>query len=102
MHCRKQDRMTLLLSLAVLGFALGSPSAVAQEKKAAKKAPAGAAMAAPTPPAELAQFNSMTGNWKCSSKMHLPPEMGGEQTGSSTMTIKKETGGYWLVGQWKA
>src|SRR5215831_6303382 len=101
MHCRKQDPMKLLVPLAVSALALGSPSAVAQEKTPAKKAPAAAAMGAPTPPAELAQFNSMTGNWKCSSKMHLPPEMGGEQTGSSTMTIKKETGGYWLVGQWK-
>jgi hypothetical protein len=27
--------------------------------------------------------------------------MGGEQTGKSTMTIKKDLSGYWMVGQWK-
>ncbi len=99
MLCRKQNRTTLVASLAALALALGSPLALAQDK--AKKPSGGAAMSAPTPPAELAQLNSMIGNWKCSSKMHLPPEMGGEQSGTSTMTIKKDMGGYWVVGQWK-
>ncbi len=101
MHCGKQNRMTLLVSLAVVAFALGRPWAVAAEKTPAKKPSGEAAMAAPTPPPELAQLNSMIGNWKCASKMYLPPDMGGEQTGTSTMAIKKDMGGYWLVGQWK-
>jgi hypothetical protein len=101
MLCRKQDRMTLIVSFATLTFVVGSPLAFAQDKPEGKKRSGGAAMSAPTPPAELAKLNSMVGNWKCSSKMHLPPEMGGEQTGTSTMTIKKDMGGYWVVGQWK-
>jgi hypothetical protein len=101
MHC-KQDGMKIIASLAALGFAVGSPSALAQEKSEAKKSTAaGASMGVPKPAPELAKLNSMIGTWKCTSKMHLPPEMGGEQTGKSTMTIKKDMNGYWVVGQWK-
>jgi len=102
MHCRKQDRMKLIASLAALGFAMGSLPALAQQKSEAKKpTTAGAPMAAIKPPAELAKLDDMAGTWKCTSKMHLPPEMGGEQTGTSTMTIKKDMSGFWMVGQWK-
>ena len=101
MLCRKQNRMTLIASLAVLTFAVGAPSALAQEKSDAKKPTAGASMPALKPAPELAKLDSMAGTWKCTSKMHMPPEMGGEQTGKSTMTIKKDLGGYWIVGQWK-
>ncbi|HXN41502.1 MAG TPA: DUF1579 family protein [Myxococcaceae bacterium] len=101
MLCRKQDRMTLIASLAVLAFAIGTPSALAQEKSDAKKSTAGASMPALKPAPELAKLNSMAGSWKCTSKMHMPPEMGGEQTGKSTMTIKKDLNGYWVVGNWK-
>ncbi len=90
MLCRKQNRMTLIASLAVLTFAVGAPSALAQEKSDAKKPTAGASMPALKPAPELAKLNSMAGTWKCTSKMHMPPEMGGEQTGKSTMTIKKD------------
>jgi hypothetical protein len=94
--------MKIIASLAALGFAVGSPPALAEEKPQAKKStPAGTSMGAPVPPPELAKFNNMTGTWKCVSKMHLPPEMGGEQTGKTTMIIKKDMNGYWMVGQWK-
>ncbi len=99
MHCRNQNRIKLTASLAVLAFAFGSPLALAQANKTDEKKSSGAT--AMKPPAELAQLNSMVGTWKCSSKMHMPPEMGGEQTGTSTMMIKKDLSGYWLVGQWK-
>src|SRR5258708_16321639 len=98
MHCRRQSSIGFVVSLAGLALVFGSPLAVAQDKPGAKKSSAGAAM---RPPAELAQMNTMLGTWKCSSKMHLPPEMGGEQTGSTTMVIKKDLGGYGLVGQWE-
>ncbi len=101
MHCRKQDLMKVTAALAALAFAIGSPSALAGEKSDAKKSTAGASMPPATPPPEMAKFNSMAGAWKCMSKMHLPPEMGGEQSGKSTMTIKKDMNGYWMVGQWK-
>lgn len=100
MTCR-QDRMTLIASLAALAFAVGASSAQAQEKSDAKKSTAGASMPAMKPPPELAKLSSMAGTWKCTSKMHMPPEMGGEQTGKSTMTIKKDLNGYWVLGQWK-
>src|SRR5713101_5761457 len=96
MHCHTQNSIRFVVSLAGLALAFGSPLVLAQDKPDAKKS-----SAAMKPPAELAQMNTMVGTWKCSSKMHLPPEMGGEQTGSTTMTIKKDLGGYWLVGQWK-
>src|SRR5712692_6928183 len=89
MHCHTQNSIRFVVSLAGLALAFGSPLVLAQDKPDAKKLSAGAAM------------NTMVGTWKCSSKMHLPPELGGEQTGSTTMTIKKDLGGYWLVGQWK-
>jgi len=98
MHCRKQSSIGLVVWFAGLALAIGSPLVFAEEKPGAKKSSAEAAM---KPPPELAQMNSMVGTWKCSSKMHLPPEMGGEQTGTSTMIIKKDLGGYWVVGQWK-
>jgi len=102
MYCRKQDRMKLIASLAALTFAIVAPLALAQEKSEGKKPTAGGApMGAITPPAEMAKLDSMAGTWKCSSKMHLPPEMGGEQSGTSTMTIKKDMSGFWMVGQWK-
>jgi uncharacterized protein DUF1579 len=98
MHCHKQNSIRFVVSLAGLALAFGSPLALAQDKPDAKKSSGAPAM---KPPAELAQMKTMVGTWKCSSKMHLPPEMGGEQTGSTTMVIKKDLGGYWLVGQWK-
>jgi hypothetical protein len=101
MNCRKKDRMKLIASLAAVAFAIGSPSALAREESDAKKSTGAASMPPATPPPEMAKFNSMAGTWKCTSKMHLPPEMGGEQTGKSTMTIKKDMNGYWMVGQWK-
>jgi hypothetical protein len=93
--------MKLIASLAALAFTLGSQSALAQEKSDAKKSTPAASMPALKPPPELAKLNTMAGTWKCTSKMHMPPEMGGEQTGKSTMTIKKDMNGYWMVGQWK-
>lgn len=98
MYCHKQSSIRLVVSLTGFALAFGSSLAVAQDKPDAKKSAGGAAM---KPPSELAQMNSMVGTWKCTSKMHLPPEMGGEQTGTSSMAIKKDLGGYWLVGQWK-
>src|SRR5260370_1901954 len=96
MHCHTQNSIRFVVSLAGLALAFGSPLVLAQDKPDAKKS-----SAAMKPPAELAQMNTMVGTWKCSSKMHLPPEMGGEQTGSTTMTIKKDLGGYWLLRQGK-
>jgi hypothetical protein len=93
--------MKLIVSLAALVFAIGSPSAMAKEKADAKKAAAGASMPPAMPPPEMAKLSSWAGIWKCTSKMHFPPEMGGEQSGKYTMTIKKEMNGYWMVGQWK-
>jgi hypothetical protein len=100
MHCRNQDRIRLAVSLAALAFALASTAVLAQGQPSEKKGSNG--MPKMSPPTELSQMNKMVGNWKCTSKMHLPPEMGGEQTGSSTMVIKKDLSGYWLVGLWKA
>src|SRR5260370_33126410 len=90
MHCRKPDRMKLIVSLAALVLAtIGSASAMAKEKSDAKKSTAGASMPPAMPAPEMAKLNSMAGTWKCASKMHLPPEVGGEQSGKATMTIKR-------------
>ena len=89
--------------LAVVVLSAWSATAAEKGDKADKKeATSGNSQAQMKPPPELQQLNGFVGSWKCTGKMHMPPEMGGEQTMSSTMTIKKDMNGYWFVGQWKS
>jgi hypothetical protein len=54
-------------------------------------------------PALTKAFGNSVGTWRCNGKMMLPKEMGGgEVTSRSSMTIRKELGGFAYSGDWKS
>jgi len=100
-----KNRIARMLGIVVITLSVAALAAEKGEKAAAKGEKAegkGSAPAAMKPPTEIRELNDMVGNWKCDSKMHMPPDMGGEQETKSTMTIKKALDGYWLTGDWKS
>jgi hypothetical protein len=54
-------------------------------------------------PALTKAFGSSVGTWRCNGKMMLPKEMGGREVNTrSSMTIRKELGGFAYSGDWKS
>jgi len=54
-------------------------------------------------PALTKAFGNSVGTWRCNGKMMLPKEMGGREVSSrSSMTIRKELGGFAYTGDWKS
>lgn len=82
--------MRSILTSAVIALFAALPAVAEEAAKAA-------APAKPTPPEEMAKLANMVGTWKCAGKMHLPPEMGGEQASQSRLTVKKDLDGFWLA-----
>src|SRR5712692_6613813 len=74
-----KNRIARMLGIVVITLSVAALAAEKGEKAAAKGEKAegkGSAPAAMKPPMELSELNDMVGNWKCDSKMHMPPEMG--------------------------